>query len=218
MQVCEHDLALEHCALMRDYGRAQLRCSEQMNAQVREIERLQAENLRLRARLVARETALAWAAQDHAAREQAAWSLPGRLALARRWDTLLALLRELLNEPVPAGQPAQHADAPVGTTPPSDEGAAWSAHDAQALEASLRAADLVICQTGCLGHGAFWRVQDHCRRTGKTCVLVAQPELLRLMQGRDQGAGMPAPQERKAQVTATAPASCTSCSAGGRPD
>ena len=46
------------------------------------------------------------------------------------------------------------------------------------LEASLAAADLVICQTGCLSHGAYWRVQDHCRRTGKQCVLVAQPDAL----------------------------------------
>jgi hypothetical protein len=44
--------------------------------------------------------------------------------------------------------------------------------DAAALESSLRAADLVICQTGCMSHGAYWRVQDHCRRTGKPCVMV----------------------------------------------
>lgn len=48
--------------------------------------------------------------------------------------------------------------------------------DADALEAALIAADLVICQTGCLGHDAYWRVQDHCRRTGKTCVLVDLPQ------------------------------------------
>ena len=51
----------------------------------------------------------------------------------------------------------------------------------QVLEASLVAADLVICQTGCLSHGEYWRVQDHCKRTGKTCVLVAQPEALRIV-------------------------------------
>ncbi len=44
--------------------------------------------------------------------------------------------------------------------------------DEAAIEASLRAADLVICQTGCVSHGAWWRVQDHCRRTGKPCVMV----------------------------------------------
>ena len=49
------------------------------------------------------------------------------------------------------------------------------APDTQALlEASRVAADWVICQTGCLSHGAYWRVEDHCRRTGKTCVLVEQ--------------------------------------------
>jgi hypothetical protein len=48
--------------------------------------------------------------------------------------------------------------------------------DDAALEASLRAADLVICQTGCVSHGAYWRVQDHCRRTGKPCVLVGEPQ------------------------------------------
>ncbi|MNV65802.1 hypothetical protein D3C71_1585210 [compost metagenome] len=46
--------------------------------------------------------------------------------------------------------------------------------DTAALVASFAAADLVICQTGCLSHGDYWRVQDHCRRTGQTCVLVEQ--------------------------------------------
>lgn len=44
--------------------------------------------------------------------------------------------------------------------------------DEAALELSLAAADMVICQTGCLSHNAYWRVQDHCKRTGKTCVLM----------------------------------------------
>ena len=48
--------------------------------------------------------------------------------------------------------------------------------DADTLEASLVAADLVICQTGCVSHGAYWRVRDHCTRTGKECVLVDRPE------------------------------------------
>jgi hypothetical protein len=53
--------------------------------------------------------------------------------------------------------------------------------DPEKLEASLQAADLVICQTGCLSHGAYWRVQDHCQRTGKACVLVEQPDALRIV-------------------------------------
>jgi len=43
------------------------------------------------------------------------------------------------------------------------------------LDATLAAADLVICQTGCISHGAYWRVKDHCRRTGKRCVFVETP-------------------------------------------
>ena len=53
--------------------------------------------------------------------------------------------------------------------------------DAEWLEHSLRCADLVVCQTGCVSHGAFWRVEDHCKRTGKPCVLVEQPGALRIV-------------------------------------
>lgn len=48
--------------------------------------------------------------------------------------------------------------------------------DAQTrLDASLAAADLVICQTGCVSHDAYWRVKDHCKRHGKRCVFVDKP-------------------------------------------
>jgi len=46
---------------------------------------------------------------------------------------------------------------------------------AQQLDATLSAADLVICQTGCVSHGAYWRVKDHCKRHGKPCVFVEKP-------------------------------------------
>ncbi|MBP7566532.1 MAG: DUF2325 domain-containing protein [Burkholderiaceae bacterium] len=59
--------------------------------------------------------------------------------------------------------------------------------EADPLEAALVAADLVICQTGCLGHDAYWRVQDHCRRTGKTCVLVDLPQAPRRSASVDSG-------------------------------
>lgn len=44
-----------------------------------------------------------------------------------------------------------------------------------ALEAGLSAADLVICQTGCISHDAYWRVKDHCRRHNKQCLYVDNP-------------------------------------------
>lgn len=43
------------------------------------------------------------------------------------------------------------------------------------LEASLIAADLVICQTACISHNAYWRVKEFCKRTGKRCVFVENP-------------------------------------------
>ncbi len=48
------------------------------------------------------------------------------------------------------------------------------------LDATLAAADLVICQTGCVSHGAYWRVKDHCKRTGKRCVFVETPSRVAL--------------------------------------
>ncbi|KAF1048695.1 DUF2325 domain-containing protein [Xylophilus sp.] len=78
-----------------------------------------------------------------------------------------------------------------------DAAADGGTEDAAALEASLQAADLVICQTGCLSHGAYWRVQDHCRRTGKQCVLLDQPaQTVQVVRGpRELQATAQAPQE-----------------------
>lgn len=45
------------------------------------------------------------------------------------------------------------------------------------LDANLAAADLVICQTGCISHGAYWRVKDYCKRTGKRCLFVDNPSV-----------------------------------------
>jgi hypothetical protein len=51
------------------------------------------------------------------------------------------------------------------------------------LDASLAAADLVICQTGCISHGAYWRVKAHCKRTGKRCVFIDNPSISSLARG-----------------------------------
>jgi Uncharacterized protein conserved in bacteria (DUF2325) len=54
------------------------------------------------------------------------------------------------------------------------------------LDASLAAADMVICQTGCISHNAYWRVKDFCKRTGKQCVFVENPSLSSLARGLEQ--------------------------------
>lgn len=69
------------------------------------------------------------------------------------------------------------------------EGARFSHHDgglednASRLDASLAAADLVICQTGCISHSAYWRVKDHCKRHGKRCVFIDNPSISSLARG-----------------------------------
>lgn len=40
------------------------------------------------------------------------------------------------------------------------------------IDAALSAADLVVCQAGCISHNAYWRVKEQCKRTGKQCVFV----------------------------------------------
>ncbi len=50
-----------------------------------------------------------------------------------------------------------------------------SEHKPAQLEPQLAAADLVICQTGCISHDAYWRVKDHCKRHHKRCVFVETP-------------------------------------------
>lgn len=54
------------------------------------------------------------------------------------------------------------------------------------LDASLAAADLVICQTGCISHNAYWKVKDFCKRTGKRCVFVENPSTSSLARGLEQ--------------------------------
>ena len=38
------------------------------------------------------------------------------------------------------------------------------------IDGALAAADLVICQAGCISHNAYWRVKEQCKRTGKPCI------------------------------------------------
>lgn len=193
-----HDLEQlvgEHQALMRYYGKAQRRCSEQLREQASQIARLRAEAMRLRARVVVRDTALAWEREDRQALEADIPGLPSRRTLARRVDLLLARIQDLMRERL-RRQPRDHPSRRrgVGEAPVAEEKTAVQEgasspgpivgpleQDMRSLEASLVAADLVICRTGCLSHGAYWRVRDHCRRTGATCVLVSRPDALRIV-------------------------------------
>ncbi len=187
-------LTMEHQALLRGYGHAQNRSSELLRLQAQEIERLQGRLLRQQAALIARDTLLMWAREDREALQRSVPGLARRATVARRVETLLVRLQDLLRERAlwqrEAAKPAK--PAPPHAEPAAlfaDSGMADSAHDDEAMEASLREADLVICQTGCLSHGQYWRVQDHCQRTGKTCVLVEEPDALRIVRIHKAGGG-----------------------------
>ena len=192
----------EYSALLVQYGRVQQRCTEALAAQARRIATLEAELVRLRATRIIQDTALAQQREAHEALIQAAPGLPRRAALARHVDALLERVRDLLAErqgrqlrqkstPPEATQNTQSTrenTAPIFWSQPPHRtalkpaGAQHILHldgsgsdNDTALESSLAAADLVICQVACISHNAYWRVQDHCKRTGKTCVLVHPP-------------------------------------------
>jgi hypothetical protein len=166
MHVAAHDfdqLLQEHRALLRAHGAAQARCSEL----ARDVVRLEAQAMRLRGALIGRDTALACAHADREELERSIPGLPRRVELARQVTRLQARVHELMR----AG------DAVTRGTPVAAARAEADAH----LESSIAAADLVICQAGCMSQGAYWRVRDHCRRTGKPCVLVDRPDVLRIV-------------------------------------
>ena len=189
----------EYSALLLQYGRVQQRCTEALATQARRIATLEAELVRLRATRIIQDTALAQQREAYDAMVRAAPGLPRRTALARHVDALLERVRDLMAErqgrplrstaiPIKAKQSTQTSTAPIFWSQPPQRTAlkpAGAQHILQldgsgadndmALESSLAAADLVICQVACISHSAYWRVQDHCKRTGKTCVLVHPP-------------------------------------------
>ena len=166
MHVAAHDfdqLLKEHHALLRAHGAAQARAG----ALARQVARLEAQVMRLRGALIGRDTALACARADHEELERSIPGLPRRVELARQVTRLQARVHELMRGPDPFAR-----GTPV---------AAARADADDHLESSIAAADLVICQAGCMSQGAYWRVRDHCRRTGKPCVLVDRPDALRIV-------------------------------------
>ena len=177
-------LSQEFMALCRQWGEAQQRCSKLVAAQAVQLEALLAEVMRLRAPVIIRDTRLGWA-QDALAQWRAAQpGLPRRQSMARHIGVLAeritALSRECLRWKLAASAPSASSQAPAApqSAHPGKEVAGEedaSAISDVALHTSLAAADWVICQTGCISHDQYWRVQDHCRRTGKTCILMDQP-------------------------------------------
>lgn len=221
-----NELVRENGVLGCEFGRVQERCTRVIAERSAEIERLTAELVRQRAVAIAKDSRIAFLAQDL---ERLKASLPeyentlrlrGKLEqLGARQAALEgqnAQLRQQLTEAQyqlsqrdgggaggPGAEAGQHNDAPrespvtlhfkqktilcVGGRNGNVSsyrdviekvGGHFAHHDGGledkqgALDSVLAAADLVICQTGCISHNAYWRVKDFCKRTGKQCVFV----------------------------------------------
>jgi len=160
-------LLCEHGALLRAHAQLQARCTVLLREEAERIRRLDAELMRTRAATIRSLSALAWEREDRAALEEAAPGLQRRAAMGRQVEALQARVHELTRQ-LHVRDLADHAARADDALP-------------HALEASLAAADLVICQTGCLSHGDYWRVQDHCKRSGKVCMLVDQPDRMHIV-------------------------------------
>lgn len=172
-----HSLSEEFLVLCRQLGEAQTRCSSALADQAAELTQLRAEVVRLRAAVVVRDTRLAMAQEDLEQLKAAQPSLPRRRDRARHIaalaERIASLSRECLRWRL---QAVAAASVEQGSAPgPAAVAVTVDGAATPALDSSLAAADLVICQTGCISHDEYWRVQDHCRRTGKPCILVDQP-------------------------------------------
>ncbi len=221
-----NSLQREHAALLAAYGQAQGRCSRLLSAQAQRIQHLEGEVLKLRAAVIQRDTALAWAREDRAALEGAIPGLPKRVALARRVTQLMERVQSLMRERLawqdraaaararPLDSAAEPAVAPavIAAATLREKSVLCVGEDAMALMLTRKVVemaggrylghcggegadgdtlDLVICQTGCVSHGAYWRVKDHCTRTGKQCVLVDKPEALTALGLARESADLP---------------------------
>jgi hypothetical protein len=226
------ELADENAVLGRELAQAQSRSTRLLAERARDLEQSQAECLRLRGELMARDT-LAAGLRDEM--QQLEESIPGlrhrheqarqlqaqqerihqleRALLAsrqqeereqRRADDLQAALSQMEQQQARLAQRLEATPATEASLPSLDErsvlcvggrpavvpiyrqliertGGRFLHHDGgeedavAKLDASLAAADLVICQTGCISHDAYWRVKDHCKRHNKQCVFVDKP-------------------------------------------
>ena len=198
---------LELAILVSQYGKAQTRCSNLIAEQAALIDTLLVEQMHLRAELVIRVTALQFEREDRARLEAMIPGLPRRALLARQVDHLKERLETLLRERTRWlwGRAPRHVacmSPSLATELPGGDGAGGMVEgcavdfqnevvneperlDVPAMDASQQETELVICRTGCISHGDYWRVQDQCRRTGKSCILIDEHQAIHAMRQGD---------------------------------
>lgn len=217
-------MAGELAGLQRELSDTRERAQRSMREQCDRIDALEADRLRLRALLVARDSLVAQLRDEIQSLESATPGLRQRLDLAGDNTRLAQQVRDLQRavataqadaevhraraermaartevvDATPALQPGSDAavalesravlcvggrqgSVPVYRQVVERHGGRFLHHDGGESEGTARlddtlgAADLVLCQTGCISHGAYWRVKDHCKRTGKQCVFIESP-------------------------------------------
>ena len=196
----------ERSVLLRYLGQVQQRVGrqfEELRAEVRSELRaeLQAEHdaerraladqlaarddqlLALRGQLMVRDTALELLREELAELRRQVPGLAGRQELVRLLDIqaerIVALERErnaALWRAERESLRAREAAAGPGTVAILSADLVAALPDEAQLTEALAAADLVLCQTGCLSHDDYWRVQDYCARSGKRCLLLAKED------------------------------------------
>ncbi|HYD60851.1 MAG TPA: DUF2325 domain-containing protein [Noviherbaspirillum sp.] len=239
----------ENAALRRELAEQKERHAQAALGRATEMNRMNADLMRARGQLVARDSELASLQEQLASLHAAVPGLQARLELLRHMETLQQRTRDLERERTAWQQRAEQemtrlrkleeqvatlrtreeqrkaggdarqageladlrdkavlcvggrtASVPVYRQLIECTGGRFLHHDGgeednpAQLEASLAAADLVICQTGCISHDAYWRVKDHCKRSGKRCVFVDKPSassLERSLRGLEQGDNAP---------------------------
>lgn len=232
-------LFAENAVLGRELGKAQERITRVMAQKTAEIERMHGELVQARAVAIAKDSRIAFMAQDLEALQASIPQLEDKQRLQKRLDQMAQRQTELENqnaelrrklvaaEKAASEKTTAQRDAVLHEARPAEEGTLagvqamviqlhqktvlcvggrsgnianyrdvvervggrFAHHDggledsASVLDANLAAADLVICQTGCISHNAYWRVKDFCKRTGKRCVFVENPSASSLERG-----------------------------------
>jgi hypothetical protein len=155
-------LTHENRTLAWAFAKAQERSIEQQAEAAASLEALQGELMQARAAIIAKDTLIA------ALQAQLEPPVPETPPRSRNFGRRILCIGERLEAfndwrdmAQREGGRFEHLHADVDYAP--------------VLDASLAAADMVICQTGCLSHNAHWRVENHCKRHGKRCVFVDRP-------------------------------------------
>ena len=228
-------LAEENAVLGRELGKVQERITRVMAQKTADIERLQGELVQVRAEAIAKDSRMAFIAQDLETLQATIPQLEDKQRLQKRVDQMAQRQQELeahnadLRRRLAMAERAATERAGMERSTPEVTalqevqavvvqlhqkvvlcvggrsgnianyrdvvervGGKFAHHDggvednASVLDANLAAADLVICQTGCISHNAYWRVKDFCKRTGKRCVFVENPSASSLERGLAQ--------------------------------